>query len=364
MFFKKERLSDGDICYMFEYLPKNRFLDGSGPDIRSKEIIWGLKDGDHDVIEFLADKIGPMLDNHVALVAVPSSKVEKNGKAGTHQLIREIVRKYGEQRYIIDASSCLYRFKDMPAQHEMKGQQRDKSILYNTLEVRNAELINGRDVIIIDDVTTSGNSLEVSIDLVKRQGAHKVIGLAIGKTVSRKNNHLGFIFDLDQTLFDTSSIEMDRKAKDWDSACKKAKFLHPYDGIIELIDRLRSLGIKICIVTSSPREYASILAKKIGISTEMVISYNDTTQHKPAVEPYFRAKQRLGIFEQCIVVVGDSNNDIIPGAELGMTTVMAGWGQSGDDNNANFFFKSPMELLKHLPKVLTNAEQLKEILDR
>jgi len=364
VFIKKERLRAGDICYMFEYLPRNRFKDGQGPDVRSQRIIWGLKDGKNDVIELLASKIGPMLENNIALVAVPSSKVEKNGKSGTHKLIKVIVEKYGEQRNLIDASSCLYRFKDMPTQHEMQGQKRDKAILYDTLEVHNIELINGRDVIVIDDVTTSGNSLEVAIDLIQRKGAHKVIGLAIGKTVSRKSINLGFIFDLDQTLFDTSKIESDRKMNNWPLACKKAQALKPYEGIEELLEKLRSLGIKICIVTSSPREYAAILAKKLGISTEMLITYNDTTQHKPEVEPYFRAKQKLGTFEQCIVVVGDSNNDIIPGKQLGMTTVMAGWGQSGEENNANFYFKSPLELLEKLPKVLTNAEQLKELLNR
>lgn len=64
------------------------------------------------------------------------------------------------------------------------------------------------------------------------------------------------------------------------------------------------------------------------------------------------------------MVIGDSYNDIVPGKQLGMTTVMAGWGQSGEKNIADFFFDSPSAMLGNLPKVLMNAEQLQQILNR
>lgn len=348
---------------MFEYLPKKRFHEGAEQDIRSKEIIGGLTDCNIEVIEVLADKIGSMIEDNVALVAIPSSKVVNNGKSGVHQLIRTIVKKYGEKHSLVDASSCLYRLEDLPVQPVMSIQKRNKSIYYDTLEVHDPYLIYGRDVIVIDCVTTSGNSLEVGIDLIKRQGAHKVIGLAIGKTISKNNTQYGFIFDLDKTLFDTSSLGDERRLNDWKSARFMAESLQPYIGITDLLDKLKSMGAKICVVTSFPKEFASILVKKIGLSTDILISRYDTKLHKPDLEIYFRAKQKLKTFEQCIVVVGNSYDDILSGKKLGMTTVMAGWGESKEENGADLFFNTPINMLDGLSNVLLNANKLNEILN-
>lgn len=137
---------------------------------------------------------------------------------------------------------------------------------------------------------------------------------------------MAIIFDLDQTLIDSSSALVLRRNREWQEVYKMIPKLTPYTGISELIELLHIAKIPISIVTSSPESYCKKVIKqwKWGITT--TICYHDTSHRKPHPEPINLAIKRLGITASDILAVGDDPNDIIAGRAAGVTTVGALWG--------------------------------------
>uniref|UniRef100_UPI00402785A6 phosphoribosyltransferase n=1 Tax=Dialister sp. TaxID=1955814 RepID=UPI00402785A6 len=98
------------------------------------------------------------LVGHCALVAVPPSKVQKNGKTAVHTLIKRIMASVDSQKEITDASSCLVCCNDSDEFHN-SPHLRSPEQVYQNIEVVNPELIQGKDVLLIDDILTSATSV-------------------------------------------------------------------------------------------------------------------------------------------------------------------------------------------------------------
>ena len=80
----------------------------------------------------------------------------------------------------IDGTSCLVRKYTVTKKHE--GGSRNLIEEIQSLKVQNNDIIKDKVVIVLDDITTSGVSMDASIKLFKEAGARKVYGLAIAKT--------------------------------------------------------------------------------------------------------------------------------------------------------------------------------------
>ena len=80
-----------------------------------------------------------------------------------------------------DVSMCLERVKKIK-KLSARG-DRSPEVHFGSIEVRNKELIDQKNILLIDDVTTSGNSLKACRELLLRGGAYRVKMLALGKTV-------------------------------------------------------------------------------------------------------------------------------------------------------------------------------------
>ena len=65
----------------------------------------------------------------------------------------------------------------------------------------------------------------------------------------------GVIFDLDQTLVDSSIAEAERKCRNWRGVYELIPKFKIYDGIFETIEFIKNQNIQICILTSSPSVY-------------------------------------------------------------------------------------------------------------
>jgi predicted amidophosphoribosyltransferase len=79
-----------------------------------------------------------------------------------------------------DASGCLVRIKKIAKLAH--GGDRSKNVHLESIEVRNPGLIKGRDVLLLDDVAKTGNSLEACAELLIKAGARSVECATIGKT--------------------------------------------------------------------------------------------------------------------------------------------------------------------------------------
>lgn len=368
-------IEDGEYGYLCEYFPK----DKSFYDERTQKFILGFKNGKEDCINMVFNQLYPQLGNEFAIAVIPSSTVEDNYKSACHVLAGKILdQAIKDEKYIVDATECLYRHTTVPKAHKTKG-MRSKATHMSSIKVLHPKLVKDMDVLVLDDVTTSGSSFEAAYDLLKAAGAGKVISFAVGRTVTSMLKDVlkyGFIFDLDMTLFDTSGLENYRNTGNWDAACNGATLLTPYPGIQDLFSDIRSRGGDIAIVTASKRCYAEILAAKLGISGEKLITYEDfklrnrdesnlfynkmlqgQTSLNPKLELYLRAKHVLGTFEGTMFVVGDRPNDIYPAQQLGMTAIQAQWSKKIDAETECYCYPSVEAMRKALPLVLETVAQ-------
>lgn len=68
--------------------------------------------------------------------------------------------------------------------YTLKKNTRNISKQYDSLAISDKEKIKGRDVLVFDDVITSGSSIRAGIKLIKTANPKKVQGLAIAHKIS------------------------------------------------------------------------------------------------------------------------------------------------------------------------------------
>jgi HAD superfamily hydrolase (TIGR01549 family) len=139
----------------------------------------------------------------------------------------------------------------------------------------------------------------------------------------------GVIFDLDQTLVDSSTLDALRKARRWPDVYGRIRELATYDGIAAIMTRLQASDIATAIVTSSPRPYCSKVLSSCELQVDVCICYHDTKLRKPHPAPMLLALEKLDVLPENAVAIGDSGDDIRSAKAAGVFAIAAGWG-SGD----------------------------------
>ena len=100
---------------------------------------------------------------------------------------------------------------------------------------------------------------------------------------------------------------------------------HPYDGMIDLLLRLRNLGICTAVVTNKPDEASSALCKKhFGSLLDYSVGDKNGLLRKPAPDKVFDVMKRL----ECdkAVFVGDSETDVLTAINADMECLCVTWG--------------------------------------
>lgn len=130
---------------------------------------------DPEVARFAAE-LNPCIDSLVAIAVVPSHDPMKITSG-----IRLVAKKLAANKKRFDATACLVRTKLVAK--KSAGGDRSKEVDLNSIRVRNREFIYKKRVLLLDDVTTTGNSFQACRQLLLDAGAFQVQCLAIGKTV-------------------------------------------------------------------------------------------------------------------------------------------------------------------------------------
>ena len=133
------------------------------------------------------------------------------------------------------------------------------------------------------------------------------------------------IFDIDQTVADTSRLEEFRNQKNWDEADRLIDLgeIGLFPGLADLILEARDKGHNIIFVSSSPRHYSEHVLQAAGLSGFPLVAYQDTKKHKPDPEPYLFAMEHFGKGRMAYVIVGDSISDITAANGIPDKTVFA-----------------------------------------
>lgn len=141
---------------------------------------------------------------------------------------------------------------------------------------------------------------------------------------------MGIIFDLDQTLVDSSIAYKARKNRNWSEVYSLINQFNSYEGIDEIIKLLKKNNIPMCVVTSSPESYCKKVLSKFGWSFMEKVCYHDTHKHKPNPEPILKGIEKLNCNKKDILSVGDDYNDIKAANASGVVSILSTWGRNCD----------------------------------
>ena len=141
-------------------------------------IILDFKKGYAPVIEEFRKSVAKELGSDFPVCVVPSHMASvDNSMSPTAQLAKGLVK----SNNLIDATNCILRVRSISKLS--RGGNRDLAVHLNSVKVVNSDVIKGKTVLLLDDVMTTGNSLDACRQLLLRAGAKNVLCLALAKTV-------------------------------------------------------------------------------------------------------------------------------------------------------------------------------------
>ncbi len=96
-----------------------------------------------------------------------------------------------------------------------------------------------------------------------------------------------------------------------------------YPETLKVISEIREQGIKFAISTSMARDLLDKVLALSGLAkaVDAVVSSDDVKNGKPEPDIFLEAFRRINVNPKDGIVVGDSENDIIPGKKIGAFTV-------------------------------------------
>ena len=174
-----------EILYLGVYQPLTGECEGDFDFTEYTSRIWNLKKCQLSVIEDFADCISSNLHGDFdGLVVVPP---HHNGKDNSG--IKILAQKIAYKKKLIDATSCLIRHKTI--NRLSTGGNRSLETHLQSIKVVTKEVIKGKKLLLLDDVSTTGNSLNACQKLLESAGAKSVKCFVLAKT-TRYEEDLGF----------------------------------------------------------------------------------------------------------------------------------------------------------------------------
>lgn len=161
----------------------------------------------------------------------------------------------------------------------------------------------------------------------------------------------GVIFDLDQTLVDSSIAEAERKSRNWKGVYKLIPQFKIYEGILETIESIKNQNIQICILTSSPSVYCEKVLDYFQLSCGQKVCYHDTRKHKPDPEPFEKALSLMRLDAKEVFAFGDKIEDSVGASRTGIDNALCVWGideykkESELGTHAKFVLIEPSKIL-------------------
>lgn len=119
----------------------------------------------------------------------------------------------------------------------------------------------------------------------------------------------GVIFDLDQTLVDSTVAEDARRQRNWQYVYSLIPQFVLYPGMNQVFQYLRAHEHKVAIVSTSPSTYVRRVVNYFNMPVDVIIGYHDAPR-KPSPEGMLLALQRLDLYPNDAISFGDRAIDI------------------------------------------------------
>ncbi|HOO44037.1 MAG TPA: HAD family hydrolase [Bacillota bacterium] len=136
------------------------------------------------------------------------------------------------------------------------------------------------------------------------------------KTVMRENGIIGDEFDTIKSGY------IQEYAK------RNSIKTKPYDGILDMLRKLKDSGVKICILSNKPHfQTEEVVAKYFDdIAFDVVFGKKPEYKIKPDPESALKILEILGITQAEALYVGDTNTDMQTAINAGIKSVGVLWG--------------------------------------
>ena len=169
--------------------------------------ILAFKNCELSVIEISADCISSNIGNDFDCLAVVPPHHNGVDNSGIKILCQEICKR----KKLVDITQCLIRERTI--EKVSTGGDRSIETHLQSIKIVNKELIEGKKLLVLDDVSTTGNSLKACQKLLESAAAKSVKGFVLGKTTR-------YLEDLDffccQYDIINENIQKEERELDWE----------------------------------------------------------------------------------------------------------------------------------------------------
>lgn len=133
-----------------------------------------------------------------------------------------------------------------------------------------------------------------------------------------------------------------------------------FPGVAETLAWARTAGHATAIVTSKGRGMTDRSLRHVGLDQafDAIVTFEETTGHKPLPDPVFLALERLEINADRALFVGDSPHDMGAGRAAGVRTGAALWGPFTRDELADTNPTYWMTRMAELPDIVKGFDRL------
>lgn len=178
--------------------PESKFILAAASSYQNKivrEIIHSLKYNRMTaamkpigkIIENYLNKIIPNMDVRRPYIIVPiplhAQKLRARGFNQSELIAQELaikLRVYDTLNLEIETNN-LIRIKNTKSQTKLKKEERRANIEH-CFTLKNPAEISGKNIILVDDVFTSGATMREAVKILKAAGAKKIVGFVVAKT--------------------------------------------------------------------------------------------------------------------------------------------------------------------------------------
>ena len=177
---------DGEILFVGHY-HRYRQYDGSRNENFGlfDRMVLDLKEGRTWAVDLFVSALERKVDQGAAVCVVPSHKAGKSNKSGIAAVARKL-----SLAGRTDAVDALLRIKTIRKLSD--GGNRNERVHLESIAYNDKICIAGMKVYLLDDVTTSGNSMRACREILLREGGAKSVEMmAVAKT-SIEDSHKGW----------------------------------------------------------------------------------------------------------------------------------------------------------------------------
>ncbi|MEX2411141.1 MAG: ComF family protein [Candidatus Paceibacterota bacterium] len=98
------------------------------------------------------------------------------------ELQKIIIKNKGLDKSPIISTNNLIRTKNTKSQVKLENIEERRRNIKNSFKVINYETIKNKNIILVDDVFTTGSTMKEAVKILRKNGANKILGFVIAKT--------------------------------------------------------------------------------------------------------------------------------------------------------------------------------------